>query len=220
MRRRRQDKIGIIVVLVMCIFILSCIIIDMRSKLVALEQLPNVETIKNDIINEFTDNMIIHAKASDNNNDFKVTNLVINTKSNKAVSKNTSDDEKSYIKTHPYTEDEIYELAKIIMCEAEGESQKCKEYVGQVVLNRVESDKFPDTIHSVIFQNKQFSPTFDGRWEKVEPNEDCYNAAYTVINALEPLTEALYFEACNGNSWHSNNLIEVAEIDNTRFYIE
>lgn len=119
-----------------------------------------------------------------------------------------------------YSEYEIYELAKIIMCEAEGESQECKEYVGQVIINRVNSDKFPDTIHDVIFQHNQFTPTFDGRWELVEPNEDCYDAAYKVINISEPLTDALYFEACNGGSWHSRNLIQIAEIDNTRFYIE
>lgn len=123
-------------------------------------------------------------------------------------------------RTYPYTEYEIYELAKIIMCEAEGESQECKEYVGQVVINRVNFDEFPDNIHDVIFQNYQFTPTIDGRWESVEPDEDSYNAAYAVINMDEPLTDALYFEACNVDSWQSKNLIQVAEIDNTRFYIE
>ena len=87
-----------------------------------------------------------------------------------------------------------------------------------MVLNRVNSKSFPNNIHDVIFQGHQFSPTFDGRWEKVEPNQDCYDAAYTVINASKPLTKALYFEACSGSSWHSRNLTQVAEIDNTRFY--
>ena len=119
-----------------------------------------------------------------------------------------------------YSKNELYELAKIIMCEAEGESQKCKEYIAQVIFNRIESSKFPDTIHNVIWQRNQFTPTFDGRWEKVEPNQDCYDAIYTVLNAKEPLTEALYFEACNGSSWHDRNLTKIAEIDNTRFYVE
>ena len=123
-------------------------------------------------------------------------------------------------KVNKYSKQEIYELAKIIMCEAEGESQKCKEYVGQVVLNRVKSKSFPDNIHDVIFQRKQFTPTFDGRWEKVEPNQDCYDAAYKVINSSKPLTKALYFEACKGESWHSRNLTLIAKIDSTRFYVE
>lgn len=124
------------------------------------------------------------------------------------------------VSINTYSEYEIYELAKIIMCEAEGESQECKEYVGWVVLNRVESDKFPDNIHDVIFQKNQFTPIFDGRWEMVEPNKDCYNAAYTVINTCEQLTDALYFESCKGDSWHSRNLTKVAEIDNIRFYVD
>lgn len=123
-------------------------------------------------------------------------------------------------RTYPYSEYEIYELAKLIMCEAEGESQKCKEYIGQVVINRTKSDDFPDTIHDVIFEKNQFTPTFDGRWETTEPDVNSYNAAYAVINALEPITNALWFEACNDNSWHSRNLTQIAEIDNTRFYVE
>ena len=110
------------------------------------------------------------------------------------------------------------------MCEAEGEPQKCKEYVGQVVMNRVNSNKFPDNIHDVIFQKNskgvaQFSPTIDGRWESVEPNEECYEAAYTVLNSSKSFTEALYFEACTGDSWHSRNLTQIHKIGKTRFYI-
>ena len=124
-----------------------------------------------------------------------------------------------------YSKEEIYELAKIIMCEAEGESQKCKEYVGQVVMNRVNSKKFPNTIHNVIFQNNgktyQFSPIKSGgRWWRVEPNQACYDAAYTVLNASKPITNALYFEDCKGESWHSRNLTKVATVDGMRFYID
>lgn len=115
---------------------------------------------------------------------------------------------------------EIYELAKIVMCEAEGESQKCKEYVAQVILNRISSKKFPNTVHGVIFDGHQFTPTFDGRWEKVEPNQNCYDAVYTVLNSDTPLTNALYFETCSGESWHSRNLTQVGTISSTRFYIE
>ena len=117
-----------------------------------------------------------------------------------------------------YTDYEIYELAKIVMCEAEGESQECKEYVTQTVINRVNDPAFPDTIHDVIFEDYQFTPTFDGRWEIVEPNTYCYDAVNTVLNADTPLTDALYFEACIGESWHSQNLELIIQFDNTRFY--
>jgi spore germination cell wall hydrolase CwlJ-like protein len=124
--------------------------------------------------------------------------------------------------SNTYSEYDIYLLAKIIMAEAEGESQRCKELVGQVIINRVNSSKFPNSVYDVIFDGIQFSPTFNGRWERVEPNQDCYDAAYKVINSPEPLTNATYFEACKGESWHSRNLTLVIELeeDNTRFYIE
>lgn len=124
-----------------------------------------------------------------------------------------------------YTNEDLYELAKIIMCEAEGESQECKLFVGQVILNRMRDDEFPDTIHDVIFEKNgntyQFSPTKpNGRWYKEEPNQACYDAAYAVLNATEPFTDALYFEACRGESWHSRNLTLLCQIDKTRFYSE
>lgn len=113
---------------------------------------------------------------------------------------------------------DIYIWAKIVMAESEGESQLCKEYVAQTILNRVLSDEFPDTIEGVVFDGHQFSPTFDGRWERVEPNQDCYNAVNTVINSPEPIINSLYFECCAGDSWHSRNLNLILEEDGTRFY--
>lgn len=192
-KRKHNYMYKIVLSVLIIIFIIICIKIIILS---------NTATINDDIIRSPITHTMINS-----NNYCEFTPTIKNEEPEKDLYKD-------------YTEYEIYELAKIIMCEAEGESKECKEYVGQVIINRVESDKFPDTIHDVIFQGYQFSPTFDGRWESVEPNEDCYNAAYTVINALQPLTNALYFEACVNESWHSRNLIQVAKIDNTRFYIE
>lgn len=137
---------------------------------------------------------------------------------NQVVKEQTKESTPQVIGT--YSDWEIYEWAKIVYCEAGGESQLCKEYIAQVILNRVNSSSFPNTIHGVIFDGIQFSPTFDGSWERKEPNQACYDAVYTVINSSEPITNALFFEACRGDSWHSRNLTEVAAIDNTRFYIK
>jgi len=123
--------------------------------------------------------------------------------------------------SYRYSDDDIYLLARIVMAEVEGESQRCKELVAQVVLNRVEGrNEFPNTVYGVIFQRNQFTPTSNGRWERVQPNQACYDAVYTVLNAAEPITPALYFESCIGDSWHSRNLTMVAEEDGHRFYID
>ena len=173
-------------------------------------------TKKEDTVNKTNtskNNKVESNKTTTEKNKVQVSNKTNTSKNNKVESNKTTTNKKI-----SYTKNEAYELAKIIMCEAEGEPQKCKEYVGQVVLNRVKSDRFPNTIHGVIFQKNQFTPTSNGRWNKKEPNQDCWDAAYKVLNASEPLTDALFFEACKGSSWHSRNLTKVAHIGRTRFY--
>lgn len=122
------------------------------------------------------------------------------------------------------TENEKYMLAKIAMAEAEGESFDTKILVILTILNRVESNKFPDTIEEVIFQEYkgvyQFSPVMPGgRWWRVEPNKECWNAVNTVNSMEYDVSKgALYFEACSGESWHSKNLEFICKSNNTRFY--
>ena len=116
-------------------------------------------------------------------------------------------------------------LAKIVMAEAEGESIDTKIYVILTILNRVESDKFPDTIEGVIFQKGngiyQFSPMASGgRYWTTEPNEECWKAVNIVNEMKEDISNgSLYFESCtNSDNWHSRNLQFLFESDNTRFY--
>lgn len=130
--------------------------------------------------------------------------------------------------TFTYSKDwdakDSYLLAKIVMAEAEGCSIKCKERVILVVLNRVWDDRFPDTIYDVIHENYngiyQFTPTQDGRWDRVEPNEECYQAVENITkNPYDESEGALYFESCeNEDNWHSQNLEYLYEIDGIRFY--
>lgn len=117
-----------------------------------------------------------------------------------------------------------YLLAKIAMAEAEGCSTETKALIIYTVLNRVWSDDFPDTIQEVIFQERngiyQFSPIGNGRWDSVEPNEDCWKALDIVAKAEYDYSGgALYFESCsNANNWHSRNLEYLYESSGLRFY--
>lgn len=115
---------------------------------------------------------------------------------------------------------DFYLLAKIAMAEAEGEPLKGKELVIMVVLNRILSEEFPDTVYEVIYQERQFSPIADGRFDRVEPNEDCWQALEKVKALEKDFSEgALYFEncACDDN-WHSRNLDFLYEYGNHKFY--
>lgn len=73
----------------------------------------------------------------------------------------------------PYTDEEIDLIALVTMAEAEGESELGKRLVIDTVLNRVEAeDRFPDTVHGVIYQPNQFTSMWNGRVDRCEVRED------------------------------------------------
>ena len=136
----------------------------------------------------------------------------------------SSEIEVDYYPEFTYSKDwsakESYLLAKIAMAEAEGCNTQTKTLVIMCVLNRVWSDEFPDTIEEVIFQENQFSPIDNGRWDRVEPNEDCYEAVKIVMEAKYDYSGgATYFENCaDEDNWHSRNLEFLYESEGIRFY--
>ena len=111
-----------------------------------------------------------------------------------------------YIATEGVAET-TYLLCKIAMAEAESEGVKGKALVMLVVLNRVWSNEFPDTIEEVIFQKNQFSPVANGRYDAVEPDEECYEALKLIqVDHWNESQDALYFESKSDSKWHSENL--------------
>lgn len=95
---------------------------------------------------------------------------------------------------------EDYEnLLRIVEAEASGEDEVGKILVANVVLNRVESESFPDTITEVIFQqNKgvcQFSPVSSGRFWRVEISEETVSAVNRALSGEDVSQGALYFAA-------------------------
>ena len=136
----------------------------------------------------------------------------------------SSEVEVDYYPEFTYSKDwsakESYLLAKIAMAEAEGCNTQTKTLIIMCVLNRVWSDEFPDTIEEVIFQENQFSPIDNGRWDRVEPNEDCYEAVKVVMEAKYDYSSgATYFENCvDEDNWHSRNLEFLYESEGIRFY--
>lgn len=136
----------------------------------------------------------------------------------------SSEIEVDYYPEFTYSKDwsaqESYLLARIAMAEAEGCNTQTKTLIIMCVLNRVWSDEFPDTIEEVIFQENQFSPIDNGRWDRVEPNEDCYEAVKVVMEAKYDYSGgATYFESCDDeDNWHSRNLEFLYESEGIRFY--
>ena len=83
-------------------------------------------------------------------------------------------------------------LARIINGEARGEPYTGQVAVGAVVLNRVRSSSFPNTIAGVIYQNGAFTAVSDGQINKAV-NQSCYNAARDALNGWDPTGGAIYY---------------------------
>lgn len=85
-------------------------------------------------------------------------------------------------------------LLRITEAEATGASIKARENVASVIINRVDSKKFPNTVKEVVFQKKQFSPISDGRYNKVKITDKTIQAVDNVLNN-GTTNDALFF--CN-----------------------
>lgn len=85
-------------------------------------------------------------------------------------------------------------LARLINGEARGEPYKGQVAVGAVVMNRVKSSEFPDTISGVIYQKGQFSCVTDGQFDKaIDENSTVYKAAREALNGADPTNGCIFF---------------------------
>ena len=88
-------------------------------------------------------------------------------------------------------------LAQLIYCEAGGEPYEGKVAVGAVVINRLLSSVYPDTMVGVIYQNKQFSPVGSGRLALAlaegRATPACYQAADEAMSGVSNVGNCVYF---------------------------
>lgn len=83
-------------------------------------------------------------------------------------------------------------LAKIIYSEARGEPYIGQVAVGAVVMNRIQSSSFPNTIHGVVFQPRAFTAVDDGQYW-LTPDSTAYLAAQDAVRGWDPTGKALYY---------------------------
>lgn len=96
-----------------------------------------------------------------------------------------------------FAEGDRYLLANLIYCEAGGESYSGQVAVGSVVINRVLSSVYPDTVTGVIYQSGQFSPVASGRLALAlaegRATGSCYQAADEVMGGTTNVSNCVYF---------------------------
>ena len=94
--------------------------------------------------------------------------------------------------TNGYNSSDVALLARLIHAEARGESYTGQVAVGAVVLNRVRSSSFPNTISGVIYQPYAFTCVNDGQIN-LSPNSTAFSAARDAMNGWDPSYGALYY---------------------------
>ena len=121
-------------------------------------------------------------------------------------------------------DDSLYWLARIIEAEAGGEPWDGKVAVGNVVLNRVGSDQFPDTVHDVVFDRSygvQFTPVANGRVYNT-PSAESTAAAKACLSGQRTAGGSLYFfnpDTSTAQGWIVRNRVYFRRIGSHVFYL-
>lgn len=121
-----------------------------------------------------------------------------------------------------YDKNEVYWLSRIIYAESGAEPFRGQIAVGNVVLNRVESSQFPNTVYNVIFDKKygvQFSPVASGTIYNT-PSASAVAAAKICLEGYSVNRDVLYFmnPVLATNNWISNNRKFAFKIGGHSFY--
>ena len=117
---------------------------------------------------------------------------------------------------------DLYWLSRIINAESRGEPMTGKIAVGTVVMNRVRSSMYPNTVYDVIFDRKfgtQFTPVASGSIYN-EPSAESVEAAKRVLAGERTDSRILFFvnEKIATNNWISKNRTYILTIGNHKFY--
>lgn len=118
-----------------------------------------------------------------------------------------------------YDQESLYWLSRIINAESGNQSLDGKLAVGTVIMNRVDSSRFPSSIHDVIFAQNQFTPVQAGSIYR-EPNAESVVAAKLILEGIRVGGSSLYFvnPATCPNSWAQRNRPYVTTIGAHAFF--
>ena len=99
---------------------------------------------------------------------------------------------KNISSTDLITMDDAVLIAKLVLAEAEGEPEMGKRLVIDTVLNRLESEDFPNTVYDVVYQPYHYDPAWDGRIDLFSELDDAFKL---VVDEIQHRTnsEVLYF---------------------------
>lgn len=117
-----------------------------------------------------------------------------------------------------------YELLKrIVQAEAGGCDEKGRILVANVIMNRVKSEEFPDTITEVVYQKSQFSPVSDGRLNSCQVTQETVEAVDRALAGEDYSQGALYFmnrrrSGSRNVNWFDRNLTYLFQHESHEFF--
>lgn len=122
-----------------------------------------------------------------------------------------------------YPAEDLYWLSRIISAESRGEPLLGQIAVGNVILNRVESSQYPDTVEGVVFDTKygvQFQPVSNGTIYDA-PASSSLVAAKLCLEGTDVVGESLYFfsPALSAGRWIVSNATYYTTIGGHQFYV-
>lgn len=93
--------------------------------------------------------------------------------------------------------DDLYLLARVIFSEAGSYwlNEEFRLCVGEVVLNRVASPEFPDTIHDVVYQKGQYSVVNSPGFDALAPGEDCVDIALRLLRGERRMVPSVVYQS-------------------------
>ncbi len=91
-----------------------------------------------------------------------------------------------------FSEADVYLLARTIYAEGRGEPYTGQVAIGAVIMNRIRSKSFPNTVAGVVYQKNAFTAVSDGQIN-LTPNDTAIKAARDAINGWDPSGGALYY---------------------------
>lgn len=96
------------------------------------------------------------------------------------------------------TQNELDMMAKLVYVEAGNQDLKGKRLVADVIINRIESERFPDTVEGVIYQKNAFTPVQNGFYERCSDNmvtKECYDAVIIEYTSLRMNDGIVFFSS-------------------------
>ena len=114
-------------------------------------------------------------------------------------------------------------LYRIVEAESGNQFFLGKVYVANVIINRLLSPSYPDSIEEIVFASRQFSPVWDGRYERVRITDETKYAVDYAISHADNSQGALYFmnpvaaDECNAE-WFNNSLTKLFTFRDHAFY--